>query len=138
MAADAPNWLFSLFAFTGFILASIPFSWHLQCNQVTFYFHHLLTDPFCILAWNTGTCLYMAWTALGCLNGFINSIVWNGNAINWAPVWCDICKLTVEPNHSRSLSNTSNFSYSFHHRPLGCYPSRIPLHQQALVHYRLG
>jgi pheromone a factor receptor len=32
----------------------------------------------------------MAWTALGCLNGFINSIVWNGNAINWAPVWCDI------------------------------------------------
>lgn len=34
----------------------------------------------------------MAWTALGCLNNFINSIVWNHNAINWAPVWCDICK----------------------------------------------
>ncbi len=37
----------------------------------------------------------MAWTALACLNQFINSIVWNGNAINWAPVWCDICKFLV-------------------------------------------
>jgi pheromone a factor receptor len=71
MAADAPNWLYSLFAFSGFVLTCIPFPWHFQ-------------------SWNTGTCLYMAWTALGCLNGFINSIVWNGNAINWAPVWCDI------------------------------------------------
>jgi pheromone a factor receptor len=32
----------------------------------------------------------MAWTGLACLNQFINSIVWNNNAINWAPVWCDI------------------------------------------------
>ena len=39
---------------------------------------------------NTGTCLYMVWTGLACLNQFINSIVWNNNAINWAPVWCDI------------------------------------------------
>lgn len=38
----------------------------------------------------------MIWTALGCLNQFINSIVWNGNAINWAPVWCDISsKITI-------------------------------------------
>lgn len=44
----------------------------------------------------------MAWTALGCLNGFINSIIWNGNAINWAPVWCDICKLYNQLNPSRS------------------------------------
>ena len=32
----------------------------------------------------------MVWTGLACLNQFINSIVWNNNAINWAPVWCDI------------------------------------------------
>ena len=32
----------------------------------------------------------MIWTGLACLNQFINSIVWRGNAINWAPVWCDI------------------------------------------------
>ncbi|KAJ3567262.1 hypothetical protein NP233_g6477 [Leucocoprinus birnbaumii] len=42
------------------------------------------------LPWNTGTCLYMAWSGLACLGLCINSIVWHGNAINWAPVWCDI------------------------------------------------
>jgi len=71
MSSDVPNYVFSMFAFTGFVLVSIPFPWHLE-------------------AWNTGTCLYMAWAALGCLNAFINSVVWNNNAINWAPVWCDI------------------------------------------------
>jgi len=34
--------------------------------------------------------MYMIWTAIACLVHFVNSIVWNGNAINWAPVWCDI------------------------------------------------
>ena len=34
----------------------------------------------------------MVWTGLACLNQFINSVVWTGNAINWAPVWCDICE----------------------------------------------
>ncbi|KAF8884489.1 pheromone A receptor-domain-containing protein, partial [Infundibulicybe gibba] len=61
-----PNFIYSTFAFIGFLFVSIPFPWHLE-------------------AWNTGTCLYMLWTGLACLNQFINSIVWNGNAINWAP-----------------------------------------------------
>ncbi|KAF9447642.1 STE3-domain-containing protein [Macrolepiota fuliginosa MF-IS2] len=78
--ASYPNWVFSLFAFLGFAMACIPFPWHFE-------------------AWNTGTCLYMAWTALACLCQFVNSIVWNRNAINWAPVWCDIfppaAKITV-------------------------------------------
>jgi pheromone a factor receptor len=34
--------------------------------------------------------MYMIWTAVGLLNQFINSIVWDGNAINWSPTWCDI------------------------------------------------
>lgn len=63
--------VFPLFAFLGFILSIIPLPWHLQ-------------------AWNSGTCYYMIWTALACLNQFINSVVWHGNVINWAPVWCDI------------------------------------------------
>ncbi|KAG9317744.1 putative fungal pheromoneG-protein-coupled receptor [Chiua virens] len=33
----------------------------------------------------------MLWTSFGCLLLFINSIVWNDNVTNWAPVWCDIC-----------------------------------------------
>nr|ANB67031.1 pheromone receptor [Agrocybe salicacicola] len=62
---------FPIFAFLSFLLVLIPLPWHLQ-------------------AWNSGTCLFMIWTAVGCLNQFINSIVWHGNAIDWAPVWCDI------------------------------------------------
>ncbi|KAF5353506.1 hypothetical protein D9756_007973 [Leucocoprinus leucothites] len=69
--ASYPNWVFSLFSGLGFVLCCIPFPWHLE-------------------AWNTGTCLFMAWSGLSCLGLCINSIIWNGNAINWAPVWCDI------------------------------------------------
>ncbi|KAF9459379.1 pheromone receptor [Collybia nuda] len=66
-----PNYVFSIFAFIGFVLAIIPLRWHLD-------------------SWNAGTCLYMLWTAIACLNQFINSIVWDGNVINHAPIWCDI------------------------------------------------
>ncbi|KAF8160982.1 pheromone A receptor-domain-containing protein [Crassisporium funariophilum] len=65
------NIFFSACSFITFILVCIPFPWHLE-------------------AWNTGTCLYMAWTGLATLVLFINSVIWNDNAINWAPVWCDI------------------------------------------------
>jgi pheromone a factor receptor len=71
-----PNWIFSVFSFAGFILVIIPFPWHLQ-------------------SWNTGTCLFMAWTGLSCLILSINSMVWNGNAYNHAPVWCDISKAST-------------------------------------------
>ena len=37
----------------------------------------------------------MFWTGLACLNQFINSVVWKGNVINWAPVWCDICEFIL-------------------------------------------
>ncbi|KAF9562763.1 STE3-like pheromone receptor [Agrocybe pediades] len=65
------NQVFSAFSFITFILVLIPFPWHLE-------------------AWNTGTCLYMAWTAVALLSLFINSVMWNDNAIDFAPVWCDI------------------------------------------------
>ena len=45
---------------------------------------------------NTGTCLFMAWAGISCLYQFINSVIWNGNIVNWSPVWCDIC--TVDLN----------------------------------------
>ncbi|KAI5828257.1 pheromone B alpha 1 receptor [Schizophyllum commune Tattone D] len=63
--------LFPIFAFLGFVLAILPLPWHLQ-------------------AWNSGTCFFMMWTALGCLNQFINSVAWADDAINKAPVWCEI------------------------------------------------
>ncbi|KAH7912936.1 pheromone A receptor-domain-containing protein [Hygrophoropsis aurantiaca] len=65
------NLTFSTFAFIGFVLVSIPLPW-------------------CLQSWNIGTCMYIAWTSLGCLIQFVNSILWNNNVINRAPIWCDI------------------------------------------------
>lgn len=67
----ALNRAFSVFSGIGFILSVVPLWWHLE-------------------SWNVGTCMYMIWTAIGCLVHFVDSILWNGNAVNWAPVWCDI------------------------------------------------
>ena len=81
-------------------------------------------------AWNTSTCLFMVWTGLGCLNSFINSIVWNKNIMNWAPVWCDICKWLGSSSHQRYLTWASP-SFALHHR-CGCWdPNCIPLHQSS-------
>ncbi|KAF9458256.1 pheromone receptor [Collybia nuda] len=66
-----PNYVYSLFAFIGFVVALIPLRWHLD-------------------AWNAGTCLYMLWTAIACLNQFINSVVWSGSMVDDLPGWCDI------------------------------------------------
>lgn len=72
----ASNIVYSVFSGIGFILAVVPLYWHLE-------------------SWNVGTCMYMIWTALGCLVFFVDSIVWSGNAINWAPVWCDIASRII-------------------------------------------
>ncbi|KDR78096.1 hypothetical protein GALMADRAFT_245099 [Galerina marginata CBS 339.88] len=63
--------LFPIFAFLGFILPLIPLPWHLQ-------------------ALNSGTCCFILWSSLACLNQFVNSIVWAGNVLNPAPIWCEI------------------------------------------------
>jgi pheromone a factor receptor len=92
--AEPPNWVFSMFSFIGFVLAFIPLPWHLEGTLSPWCFTHhprKLSD-LSIAAWNTGTCLYIAWAGLSCLNGFINSIVFNKTVLNIAPVWCDICK----------------------------------------------
>ncbi|KAJ8589294.1 fungal pheromone STE3G-protein-coupled receptor, partial [Rhizopogon salebrosus TDB-379] len=71
MASDPTYPAFPVLSFLGACLLLIPLPWHFQ-------------------AFNSGTCLYMIWTALGLLNLSINSIVWRSTAINYAPVWCDI------------------------------------------------
>ncbi|KAG1750489.1 pheromone receptor Rcb3 B43 [Suillus paluster] len=72
MTASDPTYpAFPVLALIGVVLVLIPLPWHFQ-------------------AWNSGTCLYMIWTALGLLNLAINSIVWRSSVINYAPVWCDI------------------------------------------------
>ncbi|KAG5730067.1 Pheromone B alpha 3 receptor, partial [Termitomyces sp. T112] len=64
---------FSVLSCISFVLVLISLPWHLK-------------SPL----YNTGICLYMAWTSLGCLNLFINSIMWRDTMSNIAPVWCDI------------------------------------------------
>ncbi|KAK6987715.1 STE3-like pheromone receptor [Favolaschia claudopus] len=63
--------VYPIFAFLGFVCVLIPLPWHFQ-------------------AWNSGTCLFMMWTALSCLIGFVNSVVWRESIADVAPIWCDI------------------------------------------------
>jgi pheromone a factor receptor len=67
----ASNTVYTVFSGIGFVISIVPLWWHLE-------------------SWNVGTCMYMIWTALACLVHFVDSILWSGNAVNWAPVWCDI------------------------------------------------
>jgi pheromone a factor receptor len=46
--------------------------------------------------------MFMIWTGLGCLLQCVNSIVWNKNTTNRAPVYCDICKFF----HALTLDRT--------------------------------
>ncbi|KLO16518.1 STE3-domain-containing protein [Schizopora paradoxa] len=62
---------FPIAFFLSFILVLVPLPWHLQ-------------------AWNVGTVMYIVWTALACLNQFINSIVWRNDAIVRIAPYCDI------------------------------------------------
>ncbi|KAL1730150.1 pheromone B alpha 2 receptor [Schizophyllum commune] len=62
---------FPIFAFLGIVCCMVPLPWHLQ-------------------SWNSGTCFLMIWTAVACLNMFVNSIIWKDHAQNVAPVWCEI------------------------------------------------
>lgn len=50
----------------------------------------LLPLPWHFGARNYGTLLYIAWTFVGNLIFFVNSIIWRGNMGNPAPIWCDI------------------------------------------------
>ncbi|EGN97940.1 hypothetical protein SERLA73DRAFT_56517 [Serpula lacrymans var. lacrymans S7.3] len=70
------NHVFSAFALIGFVLLSVLLPLHIKAR-------------------NIGTCALVIWIGLLCLNGFVNSIVWNHNVTDWAPVWCDISSRLV-------------------------------------------
>ncbi|KAI0058884.1 fungal pheromone STE3G-protein-coupled receptor [Artomyces pyxidatus] len=87
MLADPPNAFFSSFAFISVVIALIPFHIHYRAR-------------------NIGVCLFMAWAAVGCLNAFINSVVWNNSIKNSAPVWCDIStRIMIAGELAYSTSN---------------------------------
>lgn len=48
--------------------------------------------------------MYMFWVGTGCLNAFINSIIWHHNIIDWAPGWCDFStRLIIAENVSIAI-----------------------------------
>lgn len=106
---------FPVLSSLGFVLVLTPFPWHMQ-------------------AWNSGTCIYMAWVAIGCLNLFINSIIWRDSAINFSPVWCDICEL-LAICVSATLDTVMFDSFTLDRGHLGCYTRCITLHQPPPVSY---
>lgn len=109
--------LFPIMAGLGFFLVLIPLPWHLQ-------------------AWNSGTCYYMMWTALACLNQFVNSIVWSGDAINKAPVWCDICELRTSTFFFHVSLPHAIYSYTNHSCSRVRYSCFCSLHYaQTLQHF---
>ncbi|KAJ7597588.1 pheromone receptor [Mycena floridula] len=65
------NNVFSIFAFSSFIITSIPVWWLLKSSNIP-------------------ACFYLFWLAAPCLTLGINSVIWNGSLVNYAPVWCDI------------------------------------------------
>jgi pheromone a factor receptor len=85
------NLVFIVFCFFGFWLSIIPLYWHLQ-GKLQFTNGPSLNIKVHFTAWNTGTCVYMLWTSIGCLICFINAILWRGNVIDKAPIYCDIGK----------------------------------------------
>lgn len=78
------NVVFTAFSLLASFLVLVPLPWQLE-------------------AWNVGTCLYMLWASLSCFNYGVNSIIWRSDAINRAPVWCDICE------YKRSIKYSSSF-----------------------------
>ena len=99
-----PNYVFTVFTFVAFFLCVIKFP--IQCHgRVPKVFILSLSKlKLTISAWNVGTPLFLAWAGLGCLFLGINSIIWNHNTVNWAPVWCDISQFP-----SFALSNDDDF-----------------------------
>jgi hypothetical protein len=43
-----------------------------------------------ISGFNTGICIFRAWTAVGCLILFVDAIIWNQNVVDRSPIWCTI------------------------------------------------
>ncbi|THH11568.1 hypothetical protein EW146_g7998 [Bondarzewia mesenterica] len=62
---------FPILVLLGFFIVMVPLPWHFSSQ-------------------NSGTCLYIVWTAIACLNQFVNSVIWHNSAEDHTPVWCDV------------------------------------------------
>ncbi|KAI0066203.1 fungal pheromone STE3G-protein-coupled receptor [Artomyces pyxidatus] len=116
MSLDTTTTVFAAFAFIGFVLALVPFYWHYK-------------------AANTGTCLYMFWASLGCLNAFINAVVWNGNWTDHAPVWCDISTRIIVAENSAIPASTLCITRRLYHIATNTVGSK---RREAIINFSVG
>ena len=70
--------LIPTFNFLGFVLALVPLPWMLQ-------------------SWNVGAACFSLWTALSCLDIFINTVIWRDSFFPSYPIFCDICGFDKVP-----------------------------------------
>ena len=92
----ALNDTFSSFSGVGFILSVASLSLYLESQ-------------------NMGTCMYTIWMALACLVHFFDSIMWDGNALNLAPLWCNTSTF-----RNPLTGRTTSYLYSYSH-PSWCW-----------------
>ena len=77
------------FSFIAFVLCYIPLAWHLHCEYSLVFWRG--SWLMVLIAWNVACLLYIFWTGTQCLFQFVNLLIWRDNAINSAPIWCEIC-----------------------------------------------
>lgn len=81
----ATSILFLIISPLGILATLVPLYWHLEAG-------------------NVGTCMYMIWTALMLCIELVGAVVWNGNALDWAPVYCDISAFAYSPTRFLPLT----------------------------------
>ena len=87
--------LLTIFSFLGFFVSVVPLILRYPCEFSSIQ-PTVQAANSRLIAWNTGSVLYVTWTGIQCLNQFINLVVWRNNVRNVAPVWCEICELSID------------------------------------------
>jgi Pheromone A receptor len=82
------NRVYTVISFIGIVLYITLFYGKLQGELQFTHGRPSLNIKVHVTAWNTGNCMYMIWTALGCLIYFVNAILWRGNVLDKAPICC--------------------------------------------------
>ena len=55
----------------------------------------LIPLPWQLQTWNSGVCMSIIWSAIGCINRGVSVTLWKDNVEDWAPIWCDICGILI-------------------------------------------
>ena len=83
--------ILTAFSCLGWILVFIPLYWHLEGISYSFSAYESSIElVFSYVAWNVGCVLHIFWVGGQCFIQFVDLVIWRENAINKAPVWCDI------------------------------------------------